>query len=187
MGKCIFMSELDSASAPLTRTSWEHYERVLQHLVSYVSVSVSFFMISTLLLAQTELAKCSGEREVWQLRQISVVLQCRNKQCKGNIHTVACTLTCTSQSWYSWRSKWYSLDRSTRKSMSRSMHSGSESGSKLKKSSKTANQILFFLSLHQPAPYTIHKMIPIKNKNILLIVKRHFSITLIYANVPDFH
>lgn len=69
------MSELDSV--PLIRTSREHYERVLQHLVSYVSVSVSFFVISTLLLAQTEMAKCSGEGEVWQLGQISVVLQSR--------------------------------------------------------------------------------------------------------------
>lgn len=149
-------------SVPLTRTSREHYERVLQHLVSYVSVSVSFFMISTLLLAQTEMAKCSGEREVWQLGQISVVLQCRNKpitrqQRKGNIHTLACTLKCTSQSWYSWRRDWYSLDRSVRKSMSRSMHSGSESGSKLKKrhlvSSKTANPNTLFGPL---SAYPIH-------------------------------
>lgn len=140
------MSELDSV--PLTQTSREHYERVLQHLVSHVSVSVLFFVISTLLLAQTEMAKGSGEREVWQLGQISVVLQCRNKpitrqQCKGNIHTHGCTRKCTSQSWYSWRRDWYSLDRSIRKSISRSMHSGSESGSKLKKkqlvNSKTAN------------------------------------------------
>lgn len=72
------MSELDSV--PRTRTSGEHYERVLQHLVGYVSVSVSFFTISTLLLAQTEMAKCSGEREVWQLGQISVVLRCRNNK-----------------------------------------------------------------------------------------------------------
>lgn len=37
----------------------------------------------------------------------------------------------TSQSWYSWRRDWYSLERSISKSMSRSMQSGSESGSKL--------------------------------------------------------
>lgn len=64
-----------SDSVCLRRTSREHYERVLQHLVSFVSVSVSFFMISIFLLAQTEKAKCSGEREVWQLGKISVVLQ----------------------------------------------------------------------------------------------------------------
>lgn len=96
------MSEF--GSVPVKRTSREHYERVLQHLVSYVSVFVSFFMISTLQLAQTEMAKCSREREVWQLGQISEVLQCRNKattrqQRKGNIHIVASTLKCTSQSW----------------------------------------------------------------------------------------
>lgn len=134
--------------SPITQTSREHNERVLQHLVSHVSVSVLFFVISTLLLAHTEMAKCSREREVWQLGQISVVLQCRNKpithqQHKGNIHTHECTPKYTSQSWYSWRRDWYSLDRSIRKSMSRSMHKGSESGSKLKKrhlvNSKTAN------------------------------------------------
>lgn len=87
------VTELDTV--PLKRTSREHYERVLQHLVSFVSVSVSFFTIFTLLLAQTEMAKRSGEREVWQLGKISVVLQCRNKpitcqQRKGNTHTDAC-------------------------------------------------------------------------------------------------
>lgn len=66
-------------SVCLRRTSREHYERVLQHLVSFVSVSVSFFMVSIFLLAQTEMAKCRGEREVWQLGKISVVLQ-HNKQ-----------------------------------------------------------------------------------------------------------
>lgn len=125
-------------------------------------VSVSFFMISIFLLAQREMAKCSGEREVWQLGQISVILQCENKpfmhqELKGNIHTLAFTLKCTSQSWYSCRSDWYSLDRSIRKSMSRSMHSGSESGSKLKNrqdSSKQSIQVLLLPSsacpIHNP-------------------------------------
>lgn len=120
------------------RTSRKHYERVLQQLVSFVSVCVSFFMVSIFLLAQTEMAKCSREREVWQLGKISVVLRCKNKPIRhreltGSIESVASTLNCTSQSRYSWSRDWCSLHRSIRKSMSRSMHSGSESGSKLKK------------------------------------------------------
>lgn len=55
-------------------TSREHYESILQHLVSFASLFVSIFGMQIFLLAEVEMAKCSGERKVWQLGQVSVLL-----------------------------------------------------------------------------------------------------------------
>lgn len=46
----------------------------------------------------------------------------------------------TSQSWYNWRTDWYSLERSAKKSMSSSIQRGSESGSKLIQMGKKKNE-----------------------------------------------
>lgn len=73
------MSDQSSDAVSPKRTSGEHYECVLQQLVSFVSVSLSFFRVSVFPLAQTEMAKRSGEREVRQLGKISVVLQSKTK------------------------------------------------------------------------------------------------------------
>ncbi len=60
-------------------TSREHDESILQHLVCFVSLFVTFFRIHIFLLTEVEMAKCSGERKVWQLGQISVLLKRKNK------------------------------------------------------------------------------------------------------------
>lgn len=56
-------------------TSRKHYEGALQHLVSFLSVLVAFFTLGLVLLAESEVAECSGEGKVGQLGQVSVLLQ----------------------------------------------------------------------------------------------------------------
>ncbi|KAF3832572.1 hypothetical protein F7725_026237 [Dissostichus mawsoni] len=62
-----------------TLTSRKHDESVLQQLVGFVSFFLTFFRIHIFQLTEMEMAKCSGECKVWQLRQISVLLKSKNK------------------------------------------------------------------------------------------------------------
>lgn len=56
-------------------TSREHDESILQHPVSFASLFVTIFRIQIFLLTEVEMAKWSGERKVWQLGQVSVLLK----------------------------------------------------------------------------------------------------------------
>lgn len=74
-------------------TSREHDESILQHPVSFASSFVTIFRIQIFLLTEVEMAKCSGERKVWQLGQVSVLLKHKTNRvsvsdCKTDIgHT----------------------------------------------------------------------------------------------------
>lgn len=64
-------------------TSRKHYEGALQHLVSFLSVLVAFFTIGLVLLAESKVAKCSGEGKVGQLRQVPVLLRGKHTKVDG--------------------------------------------------------------------------------------------------------
>lgn len=56
-------------------TSRKHDESILQQLVRFVSMFVTFTWVHIFLLAVMEMTKCNGERKVWQLGQIPMFLE----------------------------------------------------------------------------------------------------------------